>query len=273
MLKRTASTIVLWLIILYLLFSFGAQGALWIVAGITVLTLREFYGLLKHMGHSPFDKLGMLLGAAIILVPYYCRGYGIGTLDLLAVSVIIFSIRILSARTPENRVETLAWSLFGLVYVAVMLQYHVRIVMIDKPTGATGLVLFLWVVAVSKFCDVGALLIGTAIGKHRMAPVISPKKSWEGAVGGLLVSGLLGAGIAAWAHNYVPATFTPLVAGLIALPIAALGIVADLVESIIKRRAAIKDSGATIPGIGGMFDVTDSLILTAPAAFIAFRFL
>lgn len=273
MLQRTLSTIGLWLIIFGLLYFFGSHGAVWIVAVITVLTLREFYGLLKHMGFAPFDKLGLTLGAAVILAPFYLGKYGVQTIDLLALAVIAFSVRILRERAPQSRVETLAASLFGLIYVPMMLQYLVQIVSIHKPHEHTGLVLFLWVIAVSKFCDVGALLVGSSIGKHRMAPVISPKKSWEGAAGGLLVSALVGYGIAACTRSYLPANFTPLVAALIALPIGALGIVADLIESIIKRRATIKDSGATIPGIGGMFDVTDSLILTAPAAYLAFSFL
>ena len=275
MLKRTLSTIALWLIIFSLLYYFGASGAVWIVAVITVLTLREFYGLMKHMGYDPFDKLGMTIGATVILAPFYLSKYGIQiqTVDLLASAVIAFSIRILGERQPASRVETLAASLFGLIYVPVMLQYFVRILAVTTPHKNTGVVLFLWVIAVSKFCDVGALLVGTAIGKRRMAPVISPKKSWEGAVGGLLTSALIGAGIAYWAHDYMPARMTPLIAALIAAPIGALGIVADLVESIIKRRATIKDSGATLPGIGGMFDVNDSLILTAPAAYFAFCFL
>ena len=273
MLQRTLSTIALWLIVLSLLYFFGTDGAVWIVAGITVLTLREFYGLLKHMGYDPFDKLGMTLGAAVNLAPYYLSKYGVQTIDLVAFAVIAFSIRILAERTAQSRVETLAASLFGLIYVPVMLQYFVRIVTTHTPHEHTGLVLFLWVIAESKFCAVGALLTGLTIGKHKMAPVISPKKSWEGAVGGLLVSALVGAGLAACTRAYLPTNFTPLIAGLIALPLGALGIVADLIESIIKRRATIKDSGATIPGIGGMFDGTDSLILTAPAAFLAFRFL
>jgi phosphatidate cytidylyltransferase len=273
MLKRTFSTIALWLIIFGLLYFFGANGAIWIVAVITALTLREFYGLLKHMGYAPFNKLGMTLGTAVVIAPFYISKYGVQTIDLLAFAVIVFSIRILREREPQSRVETLAASLFGIIYVPMMLQYLVRIVSIHTPHEHTGLVLFLWVIAVSKFCDVGALLIGTAFGKHRMAPVISPKKSWEGAVGGLLVSALVGFGITASTRAYLPVNFTPLVAALVAIPIGALGIVADLIESIIKRRATIKDSGATIPGIGGMFDVTDSLILTAPAAFFVFSFL
>ena len=272
MLKRTVSTLALWTVVLVLLYFFGTPGAVWTVAVIAVLTLYEFYSLLKHMGYEPFDKLGMMLGLAVVLAPYYLEQYHVQTIDVVAFAVIAFSIRILGEREPQNRVETLAGSLFGIVYVPMMLQYLVRIITHNTPTAQTGIVLCLWVIAVSKFCDVGALLTGMALGKHKMAPVISPKKTWEGAIGGLVTSGLIGAAIAYGAREYLPVAFTPLIAGLLAVPLAAIAIVADLVESIIKRRATIKDSGATIPGIGGMFDVTDSLILTAPAAYMLLSF-
>lgn len=273
MLKRTVSTLALWSIVLALLYFFNDAGAVWIVALITGLTLHEFYALLKHMGYDPFDKLGITLGVAVILGPFYLTRWGLHTVDLVAFAVIAFSIRILNEREPQNRVETLAASLFGITYVPVMLQYFVRIINLHTPHPHTGIVCFLWVVAVSKFCDVGALLSGMMFGRTKMAPVISPKKTWEGAIGGCLVSAGIGAVIAWGARDYLPAAFTPLVAAIVAMPLAALAIVADLVESIIKRRATIKDSGATIPGIGGMFDVTDSLILTAPAAFMVFGLL
>ena len=154
-----------------------------------------------------------------------------------------------------------------------MLQFLVRILLIAGPHANTGLVLVLWLIAVSKFCDVGALLSGLAFGKHKMAPIISPKKTWEGAIGGVLTSAALGAGIAYFCRDYLPTTFTPLLAACVAVPIAAFGIVSDLVESIIKRRADTKDSGVTIPGIGGMFDLSDSLILTAPVGYLVFRLL
>ena len=88
-------------------------------------------------------------------------------------------------------------------------------------------------------------------------------------------SAALGAGIVYFCrdHHYFPATFTPLLAAAVAVPIAAIGIVSDLVESVIKRRANTKDSGATIPGIGGIFDLSDSLILTAPVGFLVFSLL
>lgn len=273
LLKRTLSTVALWVIILGLLYFFNDAGAVWIVAAIAALTLHEFYSLLKHMGYAPFNKLGITLGVTAILGPFYLARYGIETTDIVALAVVAFSARILGERHPQNRVETLAGSLFGIIYVAVMLQYFVRIVMLHTPNQHTGVVCFLWLIAVSKFCDVGALLTGMAIGKHRMAPEISPKKTWEGAAGGLAVSALVGALIAYLARDYLPVAFTPLKAAVVAVPIAVLAIIADLVESIIKRRATIKDSGAAIPGIGGIFDVTDSLILTAPAGYVVFSLL
>ena len=152
-----------------------------------------------------------------------------------------------------------------------MLQYLVRIVIINPAAPNQGLLLFIWLVAVAKFCDVGALLTGLAFGRHKMAPQISPKKTWEGAAGGVLVSMAVGALVAWLARDHFPTWLTPAVAALLALPLAIVAIVSDLIESIIKRRAAHKDSGAVIPGIGGMFDVSDSLLLTAPLGFFLFR--
>ena len=182
-------------------------------------------------------------------------------------------MRILGERSGQQRLDTLAWTLFGIVYIPFMLSFLVRIVLIDAPVANTGLLLGVWMIAVAKFCDVGALLTGLAFGRHKMAPEISPKKTWEGAVGGLITSAAIGAGLAYWFADQIPAGFTPLFAALVALPIAGLAIISDLVESIIKRHADAKDAGATIPGIGGVFDLSDSLILTSPIGFVIFSLL
>ena len=89
----------------------------------------------------------------------------------------------------------------------------------------------------------------------------------------MITSAAVGAGLAYLFADQVPPSFTPLIAAIIALPIAGLAIISDLVESIIKRHADAKDTGSTIPGIGGFFDLTDSLILTSPIAFMAFTLL
>lgn len=272
MAKRIFSTVLLWIIVLACVRFFGTAGSIWLATAVSVLTLREFYALVRHMGLDPFDRLGLVLGGAITLAPYYFSRWATPD-ELLALTVILFCIRILGERDANNRVETLAWSLFGVVYIPFLLQFLVRILMIDTPHAQTGLVLGIWLIAVSKFCDVGALLTGLAIGRNKMSPVISPKKTWEGAAGGVVTSIGVGAALAYFCRDYLPAALTPLVAAGIALPIAALAIVSDLIESVIKRRADAKDAGQTIPGIGGIFDLSDSLILTAPVGYALFHLL
>jgi phosphatidate cytidylyltransferase len=270
--KRIFSTVFLWLIIFATMYFFRTQGGIVLAVLVGTLTLRELYQMVRRMGHAPFDRLGLLFGAAIMLAPVVQIPL-ITPETTLAVAAVIFAIRIVGERNPENRVESIAWTLFGLIYVPFMLQFLVRILLISGPHANTGLVLVLWLIAVSKFCDVGALLSGIAFGKHKMAPVISPKKTWEGAIGGVLTSAALGAGIAYFCRDYLPASLTPPLAAAVAVPIAVFGIVSDLVESVIKRRANTKDSGATIPGIGGVFDLSDSLILTAPVGYLVFSLL
>lgn len=273
--KRILSTIALWFIILAAMYFFQARGGIFLLVLVAVFTQREFYQMVARIGHTPFARIGLLFGAVITLGPVLeVVVHPLLTPEnLLALAAVVFAIRIVGERSSENRVESLGWTLFGLIYVPFMLQFLVRILLIDGPHAASGLAIALWLIAVSKFCDVGALLSGMAFGKHKMAPVISPKKTWEGAIGGLLTSAALGAGIVYFWGEYFPAALTPPLAALVALPIAGAGIVSDLVESVIKRRANTKDSGATIPGIGGMFDLSDSLILTAPLGFIAFSLL
>lgn len=320
MLKRTLSTLSLWAIVIGVPALLGTYGAVALAVIVAFFTQLEFYQMLRRMGHRPFVGLGLFFGVLVMLSPILGSSGMLSKLTqflienkdplfnspitissfltvikllrifsadtLLALAAICTCIGLLRKRTPENRVETLGWTLFGILYVPFLLRYLVMILLTGEislhgntPVFAfsapalgpiAGLVLAVWVIATSKFCDVGALLTGLACGKHKMAPVISPKKTWEGAIGGVITSALVGAAIACFCARWLPTTFTPILAAALAVPIAIMGIVSDLVESIIKRRANVKDSGATIPGIGGMFDLSDSLLLTAPAAFILF---
>jgi phosphatidate cytidylyltransferase len=282
MLQRTFSTIILWAAVLGCVGWLGAPGGVWLVAVVSVLTQWEFCAMLRKMGLEPFARLGLFFGALITLAPWaVANGWlpAVVTPELLlALAVVAFAVRILGEREPHNRVETLAWTLFGLVYVPFMLQFLVRVILLRAPHEGSGLLLAVWLIAVSKGCDMGALLTGKAFGRRKMSPHISPKKTWEGAVGGVLFSALLGAAIAhglpgsAYVARF-PAAFTPGLAALVAVPIALLTIVSDLIESVIKRRADTKDSGATIPGIGGVFDLSDSLILVAPAGWLVLSLL
>lgn len=279
MLSRIFSTVILWSVILGSLYFFGAHAAVALLTVLAALTLYEFYGMLAKMGLRPFRFLGLSLGVLMTAGPYYFDYYYDAPeiardipVALLVAGLVISCFRALGERDATNRVETIASTVLGILYIPFMLQFLVAILMRDAESGE-NLALCLWVVAVSKFCDVGALLTGLAIGRHKMAPSISPKKTWEGAVGGVLISGGVGAAIAYFAADRLPASLTPTVAALVAAPLAIVTIVSDLMESAVKRRADTKDTGKLIPGIGGAFDLTDSLILTAPVAYFIFMFL
>lgn len=279
MLKRILSTVVLWTVIIGSLWLFGAHAAVALATLLGVLTLHEFYTLVARMGAKPFHFMGLVIAALMIAGPFYLAWFtdepeivsSLAT-GLLVVSLIISCIRVLGERDPSSRVEAIAATTGGLLYVPYLMQFLVRILMRDADS-TENLTLCLWVVAVSKFCDVGALLTGLAIGKHKMAPTISPKKTWEGAVGGVLISAGIGAALSFFLSEQLPVRLTPLIAALVATPLATITIVSDLIESAVKRRADIKDTGQLIPGIGGAFDLTDSLLLTAPVAYFIFLFL
>lgn len=277
MLQRILSTILLWVVAIATIHYFGAPGGIWLITLLACATQFEFYQMLKRTGLNPFNRLGLMVGAIVVLAPYYLEERSVQTTGVLAFAVVLFALRILGEREPHNRMETLAATLFGVLYVPFMLQFLVRTIVLYDDTYV-GLALGLWLVAVTKFCDVGALLTGLAFGRHKMAPNISPKKTWEGAAGGLAVSASIGA-LLVWLDRrgylggpYFPPGFTPRRAAFMAVPIATASIISDLIESIIKRRAEVKDAGQLIPGIGGAFDLTDSLILAAPIGYFLFYF-
>ncbi len=279
MLSRILSTLVLWAVLLGSLFFFGAHAAVALITLLSALTLHEFYGLTEKMGARPFRWMGIVFSVLMTAGPYYLAFYteesemlgGLAT-GLLVLAMLVTCGRALGERDNSSRIETIAATVGGLFYIPFLMQFLVCILMRESNSGE-NLALCLWVVAVAKFCDVGALLTGLAIGRHKMSPLISPKKTWEGAVGGVLVSAGVGAGIAFFASAHLPGSLTPLVAALIAALLAIIAIISDLMESALKRRADIKDTGKLIPGIGGAFDLTDSLILTAPVAYFIFLFL
>jgi phosphatidate cytidylyltransferase len=277
--SRILSTLILWSVVLGSLWFFGAHGAVALITLLSALTLHEFYGMTQKMGLRPFRWMGVAFSVLMTSAPYYVAfifeesdaGQSLAA-GLLVLALLVTCVRVLGERDASNRVETIAATVTGLLYIPFMLQFLIRILMRDSDSSG-NLVLCLWVVAVAKCCDTGALLSGLAIGRHKLAPDISPKKTWEGAVGGVLFSAAVGAAIAFFAAGWLPGKMTPAVAAVIALPLALTTIISDLLESVLKRRTGTKDTGTLIPGIGGAFDLTDSLILTAPVAYFIFLFL
>lgn len=282
MLQRTLSSLGLWLIVVLIPILFGTQGAIWLLTVVTVLTQFEFYALMERMDLHPKKRIGCIFGALIILSTWY--GPQIPAIahldsdnDVFTLGLIFISITVLIRPSFKEAQAKIMPTLVGILLVPFMLQFFVRIMRFyyhsDAPT--TGLLIALWFIAVAKFSDVGGLLIGSSIGKNKLAPEISPGKTWEGAFGGIIISCIVAAILAGVFDHFasMPEYFTPLNAALIAVPIAIMAIVSDLLESVIKRQAGVKDSGNLIPGIGGAFDLTDSLLLSAPLGFLMFKYL
>ncbi len=274
MTKRFISTLILWAITVVCFFVIGPDAAVWFLAVLSLASQYEFYELLEKMGRRPFKKFGVFLGTIMVLAPYYAnkmaddQAYRTQS-AIIAVTIVACCLRILREREVDERIESLGSTLLGLIYVPFMLTFLVR--MIELPEiPEQGLMLVVWLVVTAKFTDVGALLVGKAFGKHPMSPVTSPKKTWEGAIGGCLVSVGLGFALTYFARDYFPDFLTPFWGMVLALPIAIISIISDLVESMLKRMADQKDSGSFIPGIGGAFDLTDSLILAAPTGYLLF---
>ena len=130
-----------------------------------------------------------------------------------------------------------------------------------------GALLLLWLIAVTKFADMGAYLTGSLIGRHKMIAHVSPGKTWEGFGGALVFSQLAGCGLYAAFPNELAMLGNYGHVVTLGLLLAILAVVGDLAESVIKRALGAKDSGSMLPGIGGALDLIDSVCFTAPALY------
>ena len=151
---------------------------------------------------------------------------------------------------------------FGVVYVSVMLSY------IYQTRNLTDGAYLVWLIFLCSWgCDTCAYCVGMLIGKHKMSPILSPKKSVEGAVGGVVGAAILGAVYAAVVGKYLQAENQVVMYAVICAVGALISMVGDLAASAIKRNHEIKDYGTLIPGHGGILDRFDSVIFTAPIIF------
>lgn len=262
MTRRVLSTLGLWAAIIAILYLFGGTGAILLLTLLALFTQAELYRLLAHVdGCRPLTVFGLVFGAVIMLGSYYAPAAG--GLDLFTLAVILLMLAALGRYRLQQEIFP---TLFGIVLVPFTLQFYGQLLSIYG-----FLMLPVWVIAVAKFSDVGGYLIGSRFGKTKLAPMISPGKTVEGAIGGIAMSALVGIVLFLLARNHLP-DMGLLRAGIFAAVLGAVAIASDLVESLIKRRAGQKDSGGMIPGIGGAFDLLDSLILCGPLAYLLFKY-
>ena len=277
-LRRSGSTAGLWLLIgAALVFSSPILFyALMIL--IVVLGLLEYFHLLHLDDRRKEATATIVISAAYTSAVFWQAaspaGVDYSLYDAMAIAAIVFSLFAIHLRMPIKPGEThipIMASLFGFVYIPFLAGFCVRVVFFDDQQhgeivcSGRGYLLFL--LAATKFTDMGAYIVGSLIGKNKMIPHISPGKTWEGTIGALGFTMLAAFGVTWFFGDDVP-LLTPMHTAILALLIYLGAVIGDLAESILKRSLAIKDSGSVMPGIGGVLDLVDSVIFTAPIVFI-----
>jgi len=237
------------------------------VSSAIVVGLLEFYNLAEKREFPVYKLFGVLLGWLLSLVPLIAssfRGITLIEFTLTLIFLALFLYTLLTKRSLAESIPALSITLFGILYVSWLLGH---LVLIRGLSNGKGLIFYLLLVVWSG--DTGAYYTGSFLGRHKLAPVISPKKTIEGAIGGLFAS-LLASCIAKWIFEALSAkwTYLPLldyrdciVLGLLLAVVAQLG---DLCESLLKRAVNIKDSGTILPGHGGILDRLDGVMFAAP---------
>ena len=168
--------------------------------------------------------------------------------------------------TPGEAVPRLALTVFAVAYLGVLPCFFAQMRWLSPDATVSGLMLAL-VVFVPKCNDIGAFFTGTFLGRHKMTPTLSPKKTWEGFAGGMTT----GAAVAV-AFSFLGPVFThgALEAVGFGLAVGVAGVLGDLAESLLKRDGGAKDAAKSIPGFGGVLDVIDSVLFAAPVAYLWF---
>lgn len=234
---------------------------------ITGLTLWEFGGLVKHYENANLQRTVNVLGGVYLFIAtfVYANGLTDGKIFLpYLLFIMLTMIAELYYKAP-NPINNWAFTLFAQVYCAGSFSI---LNFIGAEPGTPGVMSYtpLFIMAIFIFVwldDTGAYLVGSLIGKHKLFERISPKKSWEGFFGGLILS---------LASSQAFAWFAPEINRMNWLGLAAtvvlFGTWGDLIESLLKRTLGVKDSGNVLPGHGGMLDRFDSVMLAVPASYI-----
>ncbi|MDZ4742826.1 MAG: CDP-archaeol synthase [Verrucomicrobiota bacterium] len=277
---RIISTICLWGAVFGVILTNWLPGYYLLFNFIAVVGLLEYYHFLKREGARL--AYGSAVIATVLLITgiiYLHQSHGevaawawsSGIFTALCLWVLCASMWCAGERSP---LETVGGTLSGFIYVPWLSQFMVLIVfgIPQIALTATGGFYLLYLLIVTKLCDTGALLTGMAFGKHKMSPRISPKKTWEGLVGGILTSVLASFLFAHFFHGTKLLLISPAEAIGLGFVLAVASVIGDLAESYLKRGAHIKDSGNIIPGIGGILDLIDSLLFTGPVLYFYLRF-
>ena len=281
-LRRLASTAVLWAVVLWAVFSANMAVTRWVflalMLGLAWQGLREFYGLVQARGLAVYRRWGqagglILMGSTFLyvtgLVPHPHLAAKANDFEVAVIVIFVLGLCVVrfADRRPDVGLTAIATTLLGLMYVPWLLNFIQKI---NFLPGVEGRYYVLYFILVTKFSDVGAYVTGSLIGRHKMIPRISPGKTWEGFAGAVVWSTAASV-VFAWLAG-------PRLAGMglthavgLGILLSVAAVIGDLIESLFKREAGVKDSGRLFPGIGGILDLLDSLLFNAPLMYLYLR--
>ncbi len=279
-LMRLSSTLALWVLMLTTVFAGWEIGFFALLGFMGLKALWEYYKMLEADGIRVFTLTGMICAAALLFGGFWFTraGGSENSKDFELLIPVLFLIVVFTRQmfrgTLNDPLRAMSYTIFGLFYIPWLFSFVTKIIYLtprleDGMTSGQYYVLYL--VAVTKFSDMGAYVFGSLFGKHPFAPHISPKKTWEGFAGALFTSLLC----SYWMYALMPDKlglfrFEDLT--LLGLVLGFAAVIGDLAESVVKRGAHTKDSSAMLPGIGGSLDLIDSILFTAPILFFYMRF-
>ena len=258
-------------------------AAPFVLAALAVIMALEFYQMMSAAGVANFNRYGAAGCVLLVAVTWQAGVRNGGNADGAWDSLVLFlvTIGIFLRQFPQkdnpHPLRTIGGTLFGILYIGLLWNFLTKLLLFGRPLPAEGIYwpgrwLLLYAVFAAKFTDIGAYLIGCSCGRHKLIPRISPAKSWEGVFGGILVGTLAGTLlVCGLRETLAPFGLTPLRAVPLGVFLSVCAVVGDLTESLFKRAANVKDSGGVIPGMGGLLDVLDSILFTAPGVYLFLR--
>lgn len=279
-LMRLSSTLALWALMLTTVFSGWEIGFLALLGFMALRALWEYYRMLEANGIGVFSLTGLICAGVLLFGGFWFirTGGPENTKDFELLVPVLFLITVFTRQmfrgTSNDPLRAMSYTLFGLLYIPWLFSFVMKIIYLTPRLECgmtTGQHYVLYLVAVTKFSDMGAYVFGSLFGKHPFAPHISPKKTWEGFAGALFTSLLC----SYWMYALMPQKlslfrFDDLT--ILGLLLGFAAVIGDLAESVVKRGAHTKDSSAMLPGIGGTLDLIDSILFTAPLLYFYMRF-
>lgn len=239
----------------------GSQSFIPFFSLIALVALSEFYKIVKTESVTPLNRLGIAIAVLqLVIIGLYLFDY-IAIKHLLIPLLGLFSVYITALyRKTVNPIQDIAMTITGILYTVFPFICFIFLGFIDgtyNPHLPLGFLILLWT------NDTGAYLSGKSFGRRKLFERISPNKTWEGFIGGIILAAVVALNLARYFNTLT--TWQWLCVGLI---VAVFGTLGDLVESMLKRNYGVKDSGNILPGHGGVLDRFDGLLIAAPLVYV-----